>query len=198
MKIAARVPAAVLVSAFAFLRVVPAFEAQTFMAEGRMLLWNPARSEVKRTEFGFTAYVADGQWLIRMQNQTTNVIAFQEMAFDGTNRTSVSIHSRVSPNSINVGTGAIHAKPMPEMDSSFVAPVWLALDGTRHFKSLTNNIISPMWINPPTRRVARYEPTAEWEFSKQSSSLWSRSDSTKRPAGCPLPTTRDFCAPPFR
>lgn len=171
MKIAARVPAAVLVSAFAFLRVIPAFEAQTFMAEGRMLLWNPARSEVKRTEFGFTAYVADGQWLIRMQNQTTNVIAFQEMAFDGTNRTSVSIHSRVSANSINVGTGAIHAKPMTEMDSSFVAPVWLALDGTRHFKSLTNNIISPMWINPPTRRVARYEPTAEWEFSKQSSSL---------------------------
>lgn len=133
-----------------------------------MLLWNPARPEVKRTEFGFTAYVADGQWLIRMQNRTTNVIAFQEMAFDGTNRTSVSILSRVSANSINVGSGVIHAQPMPEMDFSFVAPVWLALHGGRHFKSLTNNVVSPMWLNPPKSRVARYEPTAEWEFAKQS------------------------------
>lgn len=171
MKIATRLPAAVLVSAFAFLRVVPAFEAQTFMAEGRMRLWNPARPEVKRTEFGFTAYVADRQWLIRMQNRTISTNAFQEMAFDGTNRTSVSIYDRgmIARDSINVGSGAIHPQPMPEMDFSFVAPVWIGLGGAGHFKSLTNNIISPMWINPPTRRVARYEPTAEWEYAKQSS-----------------------------
>lgn len=133
-----------------------------------MLLSNPARPEVRRTEFEFTAYVADGQWLVRMQNRTTNVITFQEMAFDGTNRTSVQILARVSPTSINVGSGAIHAQPMPELDFSFIAPVWLGLGGARHFKGLTNNIISPMWINPPTRRVARYEPTAEWEYAKQS------------------------------
>lgn len=165
---ATKLTGAMLLTALVLLPTVRDVEAQIFMAEGRMLISNPARPEIRRTEFGFTAYVAEGQWLIRMQNRTANVVAFHEMAFDGTNRTSVSIHARVSPRSINVGSGAIHAQPMPEMDFSFAAPVWLGLSGARQFKGLTNNIISPMWINPPKRLVARYEPTAEWEYAKQS------------------------------
>lgn len=144
---------------------------QTFKAEGRLVWSNPARPEIKSSLRTFTAYFHDEQWLIRMhETDVTSPLAYHEMAFDGTQRTSITLirPEKVGPKSINVGSGIIHRLRMPELDSSFAAPIWVGFGGARHFRSLTNNLISPMWINPPTRRVARYEPTGEWEFSKQS------------------------------
>ena len=137
--------------------------AESYRADGRMTYAvRDAQGNLDvKDVFSFTIWVDDCKWFIQTSDEGRKDIKSFEDSYDG--KYVYALSTFIDKTGTDQSSGIIENNNIPQENSFYASPVWLALASSCYFNDITNDMFQPIWhLSDISIRNKRFSIVGHW------------------------------------